>query len=298
MKVISLFFLLILSSQLFISCSEQTKPVETYENEINQFFEKKTEELKAPRGYLRVNGLFWLEDSKTYTWGSGKSADFIFPDATLPEITGSITRNGNQITLKVTGSIRVFLNDLIFTHGGIYGNDHDLGFVRAGNSEFFVIRRGNLFGIRLFQIKNKEIDAFAGAERFEINPDYKVEARLIQTATSDSIQVLNVLGQVGTYPSPGLLKFSLLGETYQLQPQFDGEQYFLVFGDLSNKKDTYQGGRFLYIDKVDSKGLTTIDFNKAENPPCAYNEFTTCPLPPAQNKLPIRIEAGEKRWKK
>ncbi|MGA9524755.1 MAG: DUF1684 domain-containing protein, partial [Myxococcaceae bacterium] len=66
-------------------------------------------------------------------------------------------------------------------------------------------------------------------------------------------------------------------------------------GDLTNRSDTYGAGRFLYTD-LPRDGQVVLDFNRAYNPPCAFTPYATCPLPTRENKLPIRIEAGEKRY--
>jgi uncharacterized protein (DUF1684 family) len=71
---------------------------------------------------------------------------------------------------------------------------------------------------------------------------------------------------------------------------------FVIFSDKTAGKETYGAGRYLYADPPGADGKVTVDFNKAHNPPCAFTKFATCPLPPRQNRLNIRIEAGEKRY--
>ena len=108
--------------------------------------------------------------------------------------------------------------------------------------------------------------------------------------------VPNVLGGKFKMKSPGILKFSLKGKEYKLQPVDEGDgTLFMIFRDKSSENETYKSGRFLYADKP-VNGEAMLDFNKAENPPCAFTPYATCPLPPPQNKLPIRIEAGEKKY--
>ena len=80
---------------------------------------------------------------------------------------------------------------------------------------------------------------------------------------------------------------------------FDDEErgtYFLVFGDGTNGMETYDGGRFLDF-KIDTGNQTVLNFNRAYNPPCAFTPFATCPLPPARNRFPFRLETGEKKYK-
>lgn len=107
-----------------------------------------------------------------------------------------------------------------------------------------------------------------------------------------------MLGNSSLQPSPGYLKFEINDTGFRLDPIADGnsKSYFIIFGDETNGEETYGAGRFLSVDAVDEQGVTYIDFNKAYNPPCAFSPYATCPLPPAQNRLAIRITAGEKNY--
>lgn len=95
--------------------------------------------------------------------------------------------------------------------------------------------------------------------------------------------------------SPGILHLQLNGKPYSLMPVEEGDHLFIIFKDLTGKTDTYGAGRFLYAARP-LNGKVELDFNKAENPPCAFTEFATCPLPPPQNRLNVAIPAGEKRY--
>jgi uncharacterized protein (DUF1684 family) len=105
----------------------------------------------------------------------------------------------------------------------------------------------------------------------------------------------NVLGGQFKMKSPGLLKFTVNGKECSLEPVTEDDQLFIIFGDGSNRNETYKAGRFLYAD-MPVNGEVVLDFNKAYNPPCAFTPFATCPLPPPQNKLEVEIKAGEKRY--
>ena len=91
----------------------------------------------------------------------------------------------------------------------------------------------------------------------------------------------------------------MIGRGTRLRPDLFGggkdKQLFYIFRDLTTGKETYPAGRFLYSDGP-KDGHVVLDFNKAYNPPCAFTEFATCPLPPKENRLAVRIEAGEKKY--
>jgi len=107
-----------------------------------------------------------------------------------------------------------------------------------------------------------------------------------------------MLGTVTEETSPGALVFEIKGKTFGLDPVAEpgASRFFIIFADETSGKETYGAGRFLYIDGPGEDGTTIIDFNKAYNPPCAFSEFATCPLPPSQNRLAVRITAGEKKY--
>src|SRR5205085_359946 len=136
---------------------------------------------------------------------------------------------------------------------------------------------------------------FKGLHWFPIDDSYKVTAIFEQLDTPKEILIPNVLGSSFKMKSPGTLKFKIGGKAYSLQPVEEGDHLFIIFRDLSSKTETYGAGRFLYADKP-VNGRVTLDFNKSENPPCAFTSFATCPLPPPQNRLDVAINAGEKRY--
>ena len=109
-------------------------------------------------------------------------------------------------------------------------------------------------------------------------------------------KIPNVLGDIEFEKCYGLLKFQIDEKEYSLMPLGDGvnSELFLIFADETSAEETYGAGRFLSVEKSDKNGKTYIDFNKATNPPCAFTEFATCPLPPRENILPVKILAGEK----
>src|SRR6516162_5455203 len=159
----------------------------------------------------------------------------------------------------------------------------------------FVIQRANRFGIRLKDKNSATRKAFSGLKYFPVQEQYRVEARFLPYDPPKKIAVPNILGDTEEEPSPGYVEFTLSGQKCRLDPVSAGDELFFIFRDLTSGKETYPSGRFLYTD-MPKNGEVVLDFNKAVNPPCAFTPFATCPLPPKQNHLPIRIEAGELRY--
>jgi uncharacterized protein (DUF1684 family) len=130
-----------------------------------------------------------------------------------------------------------------------------------------------------------------------VNPDYRVIARFVPSATPKTIPIANVLGQEELTPSPGSVFFKVNGMQLRLDPILespDAKELFFIFKDMTAGRDTYPAGRYLYTE-LPKDGTVELDFNMAYSPPCAFTAYATCPLPPPQNRLPARIEAGEKK---
>jgi uncharacterized protein (DUF1684 family) len=169
--------------------------------------------------------------------------------------------------------------------------------VELGSLLFYVIKRGEQTGIRLKDRKHPDLETFSGVRRFEVNPDWRLAAHFEPHDPAKGIRVPNVLGVVNEIPSPGAVVFERDGVSYTIDALDGGEdELFLIFGDTTNTTETYGGGRFLYVQKAGEDGAMTVDFNRAINPPCAFTPYATCPLPPRQNKLSLRVEAGEMRY--
>ena len=137
---------------------------------------------------------------------------------------------------------------------------------------------------------------FLGFTWFPIDAQYRVTARFIADAQPQRFKVVNTYGDVDEYSTEGVVEFTLLGETLRLRPfTTRPKRFYFVFRDASSGEETYETARFLYSDLQDD-GTTVLDFNVAYNPPCAFNPYTTCPIPLRENRLPVKVLAGEKAY--
>jgi uncharacterized protein (DUF1684 family) len=253
-------------------------------------------DLKKEDGWLTLAGLFWLKDGVN-TVGTGSHFDVRLTDNFTQGKFGEIDFKNGVATLKVASGVKaesdgkpVSTIDLVSDEKGKPSE------IRVGSQMFYLIRREDRFGIRLKDNQSKARVAFKGLNWFPVDESFRVQAHLEAFPEPKELMVPNVLGGHFKMKSPGLLRFALQGRPYSLQPvlQDDGS-LFIIFRDPSNSSETYSAGRFLNADKpVNDK--TTLDFNKAENPPCAFTPYATCPLAPEGNDLPIAIKAGEKRY--
>jgi uncharacterized protein (DUF1684 family) len=269
-----------------------------YQSEIDVWHKKRVTELKGPKGWLNIAGLFWLKDGIN-TFGSDPGNDIVFPEGTIPPRAGFFMLKQNTVTMEPAKDVAIMSNGQAIKKLVAYNPDsaRNVPFMGYGNLEWFIIKRDDKFGVRLRNFKSPELENFTTIERFPVDVAWRIEANFEKADSLKTIDITNVLGQTTPQPSPGTVVFDIDGKTYRLDALDEGgEEYFIIVGDDTNTRTTYGAGRYLYVARPDSAGKTVIDFNKAYNPPCAFTAFATCPLPPKQNILPVAITAGEKNY--
>jgi uncharacterized protein len=252
--------------------------------------------LKADGGWLTVAGLFWLKEGEN-SFGTDPSLDIVLPSGSAPARAGVFLLKGEETTVSlapgVEGEIAGHVPDGAFRMRPDTSGSPDV--LEMGALSLNVIERGSRYGIRLKDKNNPARKAFAGLHWYDVKERYRVVARWVPHVPPTTVRVTNVLGQVLPMPSPGSAEFTLDGKTIRLDGVLEEEgaqQLFFIVRDRTSGKETYGAGRFLYAD-LPSDGKIVLDFNKAYNPPCAFTPYATCPLPPPQNWMPVRVEAGE-----
>ncbi|HEY2019263.1 MAG TPA: DUF1684 domain-containing protein [Bryobacteraceae bacterium] len=254
--------------------------VSGYQSEIAEWRRAREAALKADGGWLSVAGLFWLHEGVNPI-GKAESNTVVLPDG-APE-AGRFELHQGKVTATVDGVTRDVAPD-----------SKDV--VRVGRLSLFVIKRGEKYGIRMKDPDSEYRRNFHGIEYYPANEKYRVTARFV--SEKRTIPILNILGQTEQSECPGYVVFRLNGQEVRLSPIIEepgDQQLFYIFRDQTTGKETYGAGRFLYSD-MPKDGQVTLDFNKAYNPPCAFTPYATCPLPPRENHLAVRIEAGEKKY--
>jgi uncharacterized protein (DUF1684 family) len=169
----------------------------------------------------------------------------------------------------------------------------------CGTISFYVIKRGDAFAVRVKDAENPARVNFKGLRYFPIDIRWRLDARFDRYDPPHVLKVASVVNTVEDYPCPGALVFEFERKTYRLDAAIEPgaeDRLFIMFNDLTSGKETYVGGRQLYAARPDSAGHVVLDFNMAYNWPCVFTEYATCPIPPPQNRLPFRIEAGEKMY--
>lgn len=255
----------------------------SYQTSIEQWRQQRETNLKADGGWLTVAGLVWLKDGANVV-GSAASSDIVLPRG--PAKVGVFEfHDGATVFHPTVGAATALKADT-------EGKPDEVTF---DGLTMFVIHRGNRYAIRLKDTASKFRKEFTGLHWFPVDPSYRVVAKFVAYQAPKLIAVPNILSETEMDPSPGYVVFTLRGHEFRLDPVTEDNQLFFIFHDETSGKETYPPGRFLYSDLA-KDGKVVLDFNKAYNPPCAFTPYATCPLPPKQNRLAVRIEAGERKY--
>lgn len=276
---------------LFVGCSNEAET--PYAKSVKEFHKKRIERLKNPNGWLSLVGLYWLKEGEN-SFGTDLSNDIVFPESSSPGNIGKFILTDSIVAVEIREGINVLNNNSFVTRqtllNDMTGNPTILQF---NSLSWYVIKRGERYGIRLKDSESQLLKNFDGIELFDIDPDWKIEAEFMKYDGPKKVEVPNIMGTVDTGLAYGKLLFTKDGMKHTLEPLGEENSLFLVFADMTNGEETYGAGRFLSLDSPDSTGKVEIDFNRAYNPPCVFTKFATCPLPNKSNILKIRVTAGE-----
>ncbi len=269
--------------------------VAEYEAEIQSWRQMMEGRLRDADGWLTLTGLYWLNPGNN-SIGSGTSCDIQLP-ASAPALLGSILFHHNMAELQITADLHVEV-DHVPVQTAVLRNDHDAhgaSVVSIGTISFTVIKRADQYGIRVRDSASPERESFTGRIWYPINPAYKVTGTFERHAEPRILQIDSSAGVLLPTENPGWAKFELDGQPVHLEAfSSKPDEVWFVFRDATSKGgETYPAGRFVYA-PLHEDGTVEIDFNKAYSPPCAFTPYATCPLPPKDNVLSVRIAAGEK----
>lgn len=285
-----IYFLLIYSTFFSILASAQDS---NYIQSMESWRSKRLQYVTSETGWLNLAGLYWLKEGSN-TIGGASSNDCIFPTDHSAAFLGNVVlKNGKVFLEKVPSGSQLFVSGKEFQGGLIYEDSMNPLVLSHQSLRWFIIKRGDKYAIRLRDLESEYVKNFKGIEYFPIQQNWKLKATIVPTL-GKKLRILDVTGRVYEEDSPGKVVFQLNGKEYALAATKEGDELFIVFGDATNKKETYGGGRFVYVDMPVNGNEVEIDFNKAFNPPCTFTPYATCPLPVAENKLQIAIPAGEK----
>jgi uncharacterized protein len=254
--------------------------------------------LTSDTGWLTLAGLFWLKEGEN-SFGRASSNALVLDHPSLADTAGSfvlhdhrvrfVARPGGGVThdAKAVSSLELVAD----TQG-------EPTVLASGSLRLFIIERAGNLGVRVRDLDNPHRRNFRGFSYFPVSTDWVFDARFEPYEPVHRLKIVNILGMEEDAVSPGAVVFTRDGREWRLDTVLESpgdKELFLMFADETSGHETYGAGRFLYIPMPEGR-RAQLDFNKAYNPPCALNDFATCPLPPPQNRLRLRVEAGEKAY--
>ncbi len=266
---------------------------------IEAWRKQRVEELTKEDGWLTLIGLHFMKTGAN-TVGSARDNDIVLAKA--PPHVGTITVAADgKVTLATdrTSGVRVDGADVVAAEL-MWADARKPTLVTTGTLTFFVVDRGGKKALRVKDSAAESRTHFLGLDYFPTDPAWRIEAQWIPFEKSRLVPITTMIGQTAPEPVPGKAVFERDGRTIELLPIDEGRdvRLFFVISDLTSGKETYGGCRFLYVDwPKEGERTIVLDFNRAENPPCAFTAFSTCPLPPKENRLPFAVRAGEKSYR-
>jgi uncharacterized protein (DUF1684 family) len=283
--------LVILSPRLFSADASSTKQQE------EKWRADRAASLLAPDGWFSLVGLDWLRPGKT-TVGTAKDNSIVLSGEAAAHVA-VLDLEGQQVQLLApAGGFPAGLTvDGRPAQAGVVGEDKPL---KIGTFTLVAIRRGDRFALRIKDSQAATRLNFHGLSWYAAEEKYRVRARWVPYAPPHDVEIPTILGTTVKEKVPGAAEFVIDGQRVRLEPIVEEERLFFILRDATSHSTTYGAGRFLYTD-LPSDGLSKpgelwMDFNRLQNPPCAYTPYATCPLPPQQNRLRVAIPAGEKRY--
>jgi len=262
-----------------------------YRQQVERWREQHQKDLTADDGWLTVAGLDWLKDGENRV-GADPASEVPLSPNSAPQHVATIFFHAGQVVLHPAPGVPLTLNGKQASQTTLR---EDTDILAINRLKFFLIRRGDRVGIRLKDNDSPERKRFTGLTWYPIDPSWRIRARFTAWDSPHTISFTNTIGQQETEQSPGYVTFTRNGREYRLEPMLDDGKLFFVFRDHTSGKTTYGASRFLYADPA-KDGFVSLDFNQAENPPCAFTAYATCPLPSPQNRLDLAVEAGEKKY--
>lgn len=246
--------------------------------------------------WVSIAGLHTLKPGNNSA-GSAATNDIVLP-APAPPTLGRFVLTGERVRFEPAPDVGVLLKGKPVTTAVDLRDDsgRDADELVVGDIRLVVHVSGDNRAIRVRDPNGPLARGFLGFTWFPIDPQYRVIGRFIKDPQPQRFKVLNTYGDEDEYDTEGIVEFQLLGQTLRLRPfTTRPKRFYFVFRDASSGQETYETARFLYSDLRDD-GTTVLDFNMAYNPPCAFNQYTTCPIPLRENRLPVKVLAGEKAY--
>lgn len=295
MRIVGLFAVL---SVLQGTVLAQVGDVQSEERAVQAWRAQRLANLTGDNGWLTLVGLFWLKQGENPI-GRATSNAIRLDYEGVADSVGAIVLDGDKVRLVAQPASKALVKRSPVTNIELVPDTSgEPTIVSIGSLRFYAIERVGKLGIRVRDVASPARTQFKGLQYFPIDTSWSVNARFEPYKPAKRIAIVNILGMTEQMESPGAVVFERDGNQWRLDAVLespDADELFIMFADATTGRQTYGAGRYIYVPKPKDEHVP-VDFNRAYNPPCAFSEFATCPLPPRQNRLALSIAAGEKKY--
>jgi uncharacterized protein (DUF1684 family) len=265
-----------------------------YVKSVEDWRDRAEKSLRKDNGWLTLAGRYVMKPGVN-TFGTGDKNDIVFPPGLGPERMGTISVEPGRVFVQLEPDLTMVKDGIPMTDKVMGTNLDTRDWVAMGRAAFHVIERDGRYILRLADNESAVRKGFGGRVWYGVDESYRVPAKYVAYKPARKVAIVNVLDEVSDEAVPGYVEFTLKGKAYRFDALGEDDGLFIILRDATAGETTYGSGRFLFVEKTPRPGEKfMLDLNRVYNPPCAFSEFTTCPLPPKQNILKVRIDAGEK----
>jgi uncharacterized protein len=281
-----------------VAAADGTPTAQAEQQTIDAWRARRVAALTSDSGWLTLVGLYWLHEGDN-SFGRDAGNALVLDNPALPGRCGTFVLRGHSVRFSAaSGSPVKHAGQPVDSLELTADTAGDPTVLEVGSLRFFVIERAGNLGVRVRDLSNPHRTGFQGFSYFPVSTAWVFDARFEAYQPVHHIRIINILGMEQEYVSPGAVVFVKDGREWRLDTVLEqpgDQELFIMFADATSGHESYGAGRFLYV-PLPTAGRTRLDFNESYNPPCALNDFATCPLPPPQNRLQLRVEAGEKTY--
>lgn len=266
-----------------------------YIDSIYKFRNDRDQRVKInPLSWLSLVGLFPLEGGDNPFGGDDKTGIFL-PGLTREQCGIFHLEDGKVSLLAQMESGFTINGNLVKTQLLQTDADRVPDLIEVGTLAIKIIHRGSQYYLRVWDRESPAWKYFEGYHYYPVISEYCITADFLLYDSPRIIKVQDVIGNISDSRFPGEAHFTVNGVPCTLIAEDSEDELLFSFTDKTREDTTYPGGRFITTPNAEN-GRVTLDFNLAVNWPCAYTSYATCPLPPFENRLPVRIEAGELKY--
>ncbi len=270
----------------------EADPAAELRADVMDWRERRRARLLEPYGYLSLVGLEMLEPGDYVLGADVEAADLVMPRGPARWGVLSVTGEGASFAVEPSAVDEVTIDGEVIERAELVAGDEPTR-IEAAGVRAHLVTPGERIGLRIRDPEAPTRTGFAGLDYFPIDPALRIDATWVAHEPGRTVTVANVLGQLIDEPNPGRVEFELDGVRHSLEAIDSDDDLFYIVADRTSGRESYGLGRFLYTDWPDEQGRVVVDFNRLYNPPCAFNAFTTCPLPPPGNRLDAWLRVGE-----